>query len=111
MNQNLIRDEEPLILEQVHEEKILKKKKHKFHQQQEKWQMKQKLILSSVKGSGKNGVILKEDIMSLMGLNLPQLKEKLNMALKERVKMTRLKINNCKKIKRSTRKCCNANNF
>ena len=43
MNQ-LKLEEEPLILEQVHEEKILKKKKHKFHLQQEKWLMKLKLI-------------------------------------------------------------------
>ena len=35
-----------------------------------------KVDLSHVKGSGKNGVILKEDIMSLMGLNLLQLREK-----------------------------------
>ena len=42
-------DEEPLILEEVHEEKKFqkkkkKKKKTKFLQLQEKWQMKQKLI-------------------------------------------------------------------
>ena len=42
-----------------------------------------KVDLSSVKGSGKNGVILKEDIMSLMGSKPAQLKEKLNMVQKK----------------------------
>ena len=36
--------------------------------------------------SGKNGVILKEDIMSLMGLNLLQLREKLNMVQRKELR-------------------------
>ena len=36
-----LEEEEPLILEQVHEEKVIKKEEiQKFHQQQEKWLMK-----------------------------------------------------------------------
>ena len=45
-----------------------------------------KVDLSTVKGSGKNGVILKEDIMSLMGQSLLQLKEKLNMVQKKELR-------------------------
>ena len=94
-----LEDEEPLILEQVHEEKILKKKKHKSHQQQEKWQMKQKLILVGVKGSGKNGVILKEDIMSLMGAKPAPAERKIKHGPEERVKMTRLRLTIAKRLK------------
>ena len=35
-----------------------------------------KLIFKSIKGSGKNGLVLKEDVMSLMGVNLLHLREK-----------------------------------
>ena len=62
-----LEDEEPLILEQVHEEKILKKEETQVSPAARKMADETKVDLSGVKGSGKNGVILKEDIMSLMG--------------------------------------------
>ena len=41
-----------------------------------------KIDLDKIKGTGKNGIILKEDIMDLMGSKPAPQKEKLNMALK-----------------------------
>ena len=42
--------------------------------------------IDKVRGSGKHGVILKEDVMSLMGSNQLHQKEKLNMDLKKELK-------------------------
>ena len=75
------------------------KKKNKFHQQQEKWQVKLKLILRHVEGSGKNGVILKEDIMSLMGSKPAPSERKIKHGPEERVKMTRLRLTIAKRLK------------
>ena len=60
-------EEEPLILEQEHKEKISKKEEAKVSPAARKMATETKVDLSQVKGSGKNGIILKEDIMSLMG--------------------------------------------
>ena len=42
-----------------------------------------KIDLSKIEGSGKNGIILKEDIMGLMGSKPFLLREKLNMVLRK----------------------------
>jgi 2-oxoglutarate dehydrogenase E2 component (dihydrolipoamide succinyltransferase) len=58
-----------------------------------------KVDLSGVKGSGKNGVILKEDIMSLMGSKPAPAERKIKYGPEERVKMTRLRLTIAKRLK------------
>ena len=58
-----------------------------------------KVDLRRVKGSGKNGVILKEDIMSLMGSKPAPAERKIKHGPEERVKMTRLRLTIAKRLK------------
>ena len=94
-----LEDEEPLILEQVHEEKILKKEETQVSPAARKMADETKVDLSRVKGSGKNGVILKEDIMSLMGAKPAPAERKIKHGPEERVKMTRLRLTIAKRLK------------
>ena len=94
-----LEDEEPLILEQVHEEKILKKEETQVSPAARKMADETKVDLSRVKGSGKNGVILKEDIMSLMGVKPAPAERKIKHGPEERVKMTRLRLTIAKRLK------------
>ena len=91
--------EEPLILNQVHEEKTLKKTPTQVSPAARKMADEIKVDLSSVKGSGKNGVILKEDIMSLMGSKPAPAERKIKYGPEERVKMTRLRLTIAKRLK------------
>ncbi|MDA8822366.1 2-oxoglutarate dehydrogenase complex dihydrolipoyllysine-residue succinyltransferase [Candidatus Pelagibacter bacterium] len=94
-----LEEEEPLILEQVHEEKIFKKKEKQISPAARKMASETKVDLSTVKGSGKNGVILKEDIMSLMGSKPAAAERKTKYGPEERVKMTRLRLTIAKRLK------------
>jgi len=94
-----LEEQEPLILEQVHEEKILKKNETQFSPAARKMADETKVDLSRVKGSGKNGVILKEDIMSLMGHKPAPAERKIKHGPEERVKMTRLRLTIAKRLK------------
>jgi len=93
-----LEEEEPLILEQVHEEKIIEKEK-RFSPAARKMASETKINLSSIKGSGKNGVVLKEDIMSLMGSKPAPSERKIKHGPEERVKMTRLRLTIAKRLK------------
>ena len=95
----ILKLEEPLILKQVHEEKILKKEKKNISPAARKMANEAKVDLSSVEGSGKNGVILKEDIMSLMGSKPAPTERKIQNGPEERVKMTRLRLTIAKRLK------------
>ena len=92
-------EEEPLILEEVHEEKIVKKETAQVSPAARKIAKESKVDLSQVKGSGKNGVILKEDIMSLMGSKPAPAERKIKHGPEERVKMTRLRLTIAKRLK------------
>jgi 2-oxoglutarate dehydrogenase E2 component (dihydrolipoamide succinyltransferase) len=92
-------EEEPLILEQVHEEKIFKKVDKQISPAARKMANEKKVDLNQIKGSGKNGVILKEDIMSLMGSKPPPAERKIKYGPEERVKMTRLRLTIAKRLK------------
>jgi 2-oxoglutarate dehydrogenase E2 component (dihydrolipoamide succinyltransferase) len=95
-----LEEEEPLILEQVHEEKKVKlRKEKKFSPAARKMASETKVDLESVEGSGKNGVILKEDIMSLMGSKPAPSERKIKHGPEERVKMTRLRLTIAKRLK------------
>jgi len=95
-----LEEEEPLILEQVHEEK---KEKQKIEKQispaARKLANETKIDINNIEGSGKNGVILKEDIMSLMGSKPSPSERKIKHGPEERVKMTRLRLTIAKRLK------------
>ena len=58
-----------------------------------------KINLNNVKGSGKNGIILKEDLLSLMGSAPKPSERKKTHGPEERIKMTRLRITIAKRLK------------
>ena len=98
-------EDEPLILEEVHEEKkILKqpqkiKKETKVSPAARKMANEAKIDLDQVRGTGKNGIILKEDIMELMGSKPSPSERKIKHGPEERVKMTRLRLTIAKRLK------------
>ena len=94
-----LEEEEPLILEQVHEEKKAQKIEKQVSPAARKLANETKVDLSNVEGSGKNGVILKEDIMSLMGSKPTPSERKIKHGPEERVKMTRLRLTIAKRLK------------
>ena len=55
--------------------------------------------LRKIEGSGKNGIVLKEDIMALMGSKPAPSERKINHGPEERVKMTRLRLTIAKRLK------------
>ena len=94
-----LEEEEPLILEQVHEEKIPQRKKKQVSPAARKMASEAKINLDTVDGTGKNGLILKEDIMSLMGSKPSPSERKIKHGPEERVKMTRLRLTIAKRLK------------
>ena len=98
-------DEEPLILEEVHHEKphlsksSYKKIETKISPAARKMASEANVDLDKIQGSGKNGVILKEDIMSLMGSKPLPSERKIEHGPEERVKMTRLRLTIAKRLK------------
>jgi 2-oxoglutarate dehydrogenase E2 component (dihydrolipoamide succinyltransferase) len=94
-----LQEEEPLILDQIHEEKSSKKKEKQISPAARKMANEAKVDLKDVQGSGKNGVILKEDIMILMGSKPAPSERKIKHGPEERVKMTRLRLTIAKRLK------------
>jgi len=103
--ESLENQEEPLILEEVHTEKSLTKKikstlnETKVSPAARKMASEANLNINDIQGSGKNGVILKEDIMSLMGSKPSPSERKIKYGPEERVKMTRLRLTIAKRLK------------
>ena len=95
----LILNEETLILDQVHEEKSSQNLKKQVSPAARKLANEAKVDLSIIEGSGKNGVILKEDIMNLMGSRPAPSERKIKHGPEERVKMTRLRLTIAKRLK------------
>ncbi len=95
----LILEEETLILDQVHEEKSSHNQEKQVSPAARKLANEVKIDLNRVEGSGKNGVILKEDIMNLMGSRPAPSERKIKHGPEERVKMTRLRLTIAKRLK------------
>ena len=96
-----IKKEEPLVLTDAQEEKKIFKDSavNLISPSARKIATESKINLAEIKGSGKNGVILKEDLLSLMG-STPQLSErKTTHGPEERIKMTRLRMTIAKRLK------------
>ena len=92
--------ETPLILDKVHEEQITKKNYETvISPAARKIATEAKVDIDKIKGSGRNGVILKEDVMSLMGSKPSPSERKIKHGPEERIKMTRLRITIAKRLK------------
>ena len=84
-NENL---DEPLILTNQVEET---KKDEILSPAVRKMVSENKIDINKVKGSGKDGRILKGDLINLMGVNPPPSERKIKYGQEERIKMTRLR--------------------
>ena len=98
-------EEEPLILEKVHNEKPKENeivdniKETKISPAARKMASEANVDINKIQGSGKNGIILKEDVMSLMGSKPSPSERKIKHGPEERVKMTRLRLTIAKRLK------------
>ena len=87
------------MLEDIHEEPVVQKTEKKISPAARKMAYESNVDLSKVEGSGKNGIVLKEDIMALMGFKPTPSERKINHGPEERVKMTRLRLTIAKRLK------------
>ena len=101
----LVLTEEPLVLDKEHKENLNEKTK-KVTQKQirvspaaRKISLEKKIDLQSIKGSGKDGIVLKEDVMNLMGVKPAPSERKIAHGPEERIKMTRLRLTIAKRLK------------
>jgi len=60
-----------------------------------------KIDIKSIKGSGKDGRVLKGDLIGLMGVNPPPSQRKIKHGQEERIKMTRLRQTIAKRLKQA----------
>ena len=60
-----------------------------------------KIDIKSVKGSGKDGRVLKGDLINLMGINPPPSERKIKYGQEEKIKMTRLRQTIAKRLKQA----------
>ncbi len=60
-----------------------------------------KIDIKSIKGSGKDGRVLKGDLINLMGVNPPPSERKVKYGQEERIKMTRLRQTIAKRLKQA----------
>ncbi len=98
-------DEEPLILKEAHNEKVISKKNLSLNKQKQispaarKMANEANVDIDKIEGTGKNGLILKGDIMALMGSKPAPSDRKIKFGPEERVKMTRLRLTIAKRLK------------
>ena len=101
----LILEEDPLILDEVVEPKVEKvlpkstKSKPIISPAARKLSKETKINIEEVSGSGKNGVVLKEDILRLMDTRPSPSERKIKHGPEERIKMTRLRLTIAKRLK------------
>ena len=97
-------EEKPLVLTQeIEDEKpIIKTKTDKtLSPAVRKIVTENKIDINSVKGSGKDGRVLKGDLINLMGVNPPPSERKIKHGQEERIKMTRLRQTIAKRLKQA----------
>ncbi len=94
-------EEEPLILNQEYSQSNFDKNtlEKQVAPSARKIALEQEIDLKKVKGSGKRGTILKEDIINLMGSKPPKNKRKEQYGEEERIRMTRLRLTIAKRLK------------
>ena len=89
---------EPLILSND-TKKSVEKNEVQFSPAARKIAIESNLDLKNIKGTGKNGLVLKEDVMSLMGVKPPPSARKIEYGPEERIRMTRLRLTIAKRLK------------
>ena len=100
-----IQEEETLILDNFHENQEVKEKqkvkssKPSISPAARKIAAESKVDIQEIEGTGKNGVILKEDLMNLMDVKPSPSERKLAHGPEERIKMTRLRMTIAKRLK------------
>ena len=97
-------EQEPLILtKELNDEKplVLKKNKNKLSPAVRKMVVENNIDILNVEGSGKEGRILKSDLISMMGVNPQPSDRKINYGQEERIKMTRLRQTIAKRLKQA----------
>ena len=95
----LLLDEEPLVLtDEVKETKPIKQNKT-LSPAVRKMVVENKINLDEVKGTGKDGRILKGDLIGLMGANPQPNERKIQYGEEERIKMSRLRQTIAKRLK------------
>jgi len=94
-------EEEPLILTKIHKEQKISKNLNNNNASPaaRKLAIESDINLNDVKGSGKNGIILKEDLLSLMGTTPKSSERRTTHGPEERIKMTRLRMTIAKRLK------------
>jgi len=99
------KNDEPLILN--NEIKEIKNNNNELKKDQTLSPAVRKMVsennidIESVKGSGKDGRVLKGDLINLMGLNPPPSERKIKYGQEERIKMTRLRQTIAKRLKQA----------
>ena len=97
-------DEVPLVLTKEIEEEPLKMESRgdqNLSPAVRKIVAENKIDISSVEGSGKDGRILKGDLIDLMGVNPPPSERKIKYGQEEKIKMTRLRQTIAKRLKQA----------
>ena len=98
------KEEEPLVLtKEVKEKKELniKTDANTMSPAVRKIIAENKIDIKSVKGTGKDGRVLKGDLINLMGSNPPPSERKIKYGQEERIKMTRLRQTIAKRLKQA----------
>ena len=91
--------EEPLILNEEFKKDENNQKEITISPAARKIAVESNIKIENIKGSGKNGIILKEDIMNLMGSKPSPSDRKVAYGPEERIKMTRLRLTIAKRLK------------
>ena len=97
-------DEKPLILTNEVNDNSSKKMENIDNQLSpavRKIVTEKNIDIKSIKGSGKDGRILKGDLLNLMGTNPPPSERKIKYGQEERIKMTRLRLTIAKRLKQA----------
>ena len=98
------KDEEPLILKNVIEDDNISpqvKKDQTLSPAVRKIVSERKIDIHSVKGSGKDGRVLKGDLINLMGVNPQPSERRIKFGQEEKIKMTRLRLTIAKRLKQA----------
>jgi len=100
----VLKEKEPLVLtEEFKEEKqpLQEQENQTLSPAVRKIVAENKIDINSVKGSGKDGRVLKGDLISLMGTNPKPSERKVKYGQEERIKMTRLRQTIAKRLKQA----------
>ncbi len=100
----IVKEEKPLVLTQEVKDKpaeIKTKIDQTLSPAVRKIVTENKIDISSVKGSGKDGRVLKGDLINLMGVSPPPSERKIKYGQEERIKMTRLRQTIAKRLKQA----------